>query len=317
MMRSFVFCCLAVSCQSIDLLSDPSLGFSFTQSVGGILQAAQVGLSRAEHHQEKAVKRVRKEADNLLLNEGHAFGELLGVYSMELQFADRNLSNAVNASRMAIAAADAATPPDQANQWRGPLVDAKSNAKVAMDVAATAVRSTERHGKSLLRQAKTTAELTLDNHADDLSHHVGDLSGSVDAAKAKLESTLERISSQNLPANGTVMVDSKAKKDNIIARFTEVETFIKSAQAASQAKIAAAKDKVDVGIAKADRELAAKVEDMVMKLVGQEHTELQKLRGKLTATAISKLRGAKTSMPKQQVVHASSTSGEKKLKAAS
>jgi len=311
MMRSFVLLCLSVSCQSIDLLSD-----SFTQSVGGILQAAQVGLSRAEQHEEKAVMRVRKETDDLLLNEGTAIGELLGAYSMELQCAIRNLSNAVNASGMAIAAADAATPPDQAHQWRGPLVDAISNAKVAIDVAATAVHSTEHHGKSLLRQAKATAELTLDKHADELSHHIGDLSASLDAAKAKLESILERISSQNLSANVTVVVDSNAKKDDIITRMTEVETFIKSAQAASQAKIAAAKDKLDVGIAKADKEVAAKAEDMIMKLVGQEHTELQKLRGKLTATAISKLRGAKTSVPKQQVVHPSKTSGEKKLMAA-
>lgn len=256
------------------------------------------------------MQRVRKETDDSLLNEGQALGELLGTYSMELQFAARNLSNAVNVSRIAFAAADADTPPDQASQWSGPLVDAKSNAKVAMDVAATAVRNTERHGKSLLRQAKTTAELALDNHADELSLHVGDLSGSVDAAKAKLESTLEKTSSQNSPANGTAVVDSKAKKDNIIARMIEVETFIKSAQAVSQAKIAAAKDKVDVGIAKADKELAMKVEDMVTKLKGQEHTELQKLRGKLTATAISKLPGAKTPVPKR-VVHSSKTGGQK------
>jgi len=315
MMRSFLLCCLAVSCQSIDLFSVPSLGVSFTQSVGRILQAAQVGLSRAEHHQEKAVERVRKETDSLLLNEGQALGVLLGAYSLELQFAVRNISNAVNASRVAFATADAATPPDQANQWSGPLVDVKSDAQVAMDGAATAMRDTERHSKSLLRQAKSTAELALENHAEELSRHTGDLSGSVDAAKAKLETTLERISTQNFPANATVVVDSKAKKDDTIARMTEVETFIKSAQAVSQAKIAAAKDKVDVGIAKADKELAGKVGDMVMKLVGQEHTELQKLRGNLAPTAISKLHDARKSVPKR-AVHPYKTGGEKKLKAA-
>jgi len=316
MMRSFVLCCLAASCQSINLLADPSQAASFTQSVQGIMEAAQVGLSRAEHNQEKAVKRARKEIDGILLNEGQALGEMLGAYSMELQLAERNMSSAVNASHVAFAAADAATPPDQAKQWSGPLVDARAKATVEMDAAATAARSTERHDKGLLRQAKATAETALENHADELSHHLGDLSSSVDAAKAKLDSTLETIASQNLPANGTLVVNSKAKKDDITARMTEVANVIKSAQASSQANIAAAKDKVDVRIAKADKELATKVADMVMKLVGQEHAELQKLRSPLTATAVSKLRGAKATMPKHREVHASKTITEKKLKAA-
>jgi len=316
MVRSFVLCSLVASCQSINLLADPSLAASFTQNVQGIIQAAQMGLARAEHHQEKAVKRARKETDNFLLNKGQALGELLGTYSMELQLAVRNLSNVVNASRVAAAAADASTPPDQANQWSGPLVDAKARAEVTMTAAATAARSAERHNKGLMREAKAAAEMALENHADELSHHVGDLSSSVDAAKAKMDSTLETITSQNLPANGKIVVSSKAKKDDITARMAEVANFVKSAQAASQAKIAAAKEKVDVGVAKADKEIAIKVADMVMKLVGQEHAELQKLRGPVTAKAISNLRGAKPSVPKRQEVHPSKKIAEQKLKAA-
>jgi len=274
-----------------------------------------VGLSRAEHQEEKAVRRVHKETDIFLLNEGQALGEMLGAYSMELQLAVRNLSNAVNASRVAFAAANAATPADQANQWSGPLVDAKANTEVEMDAAATAARSAVLHDKSLLRQAKATAETALENHADELSQHIGDLSGSVDAAKEKLESTLETIASQNLPVTGTVVVSSKVKKDDIVARMTEVANFVKSAQASSQANITAAKDKIDLNIAKADKELAAKVADMVTKLVGQEQTALQKLRGPLTDMAVSKLRGAKAIVPKQQEVHSSKTIAEKKLKA--
>jgi len=243
-------------------------------------------------------------------------GELLGAYSMELQLAVRNLSNAVNASRIAFAAANAATPADQANQWSGPLVDAKANTEVEMDAAATAARSAVLHDKSLLRQAKATAETALENHADELSQHIGDLSGSVDAAKEKLESTLDTIAIQNLPVvNGAVVVSSKVKKDDIVARMTEVANFVKSAQASSQAKITAAKDRIDLNIAKADKELAAKVADMVTKLVGQEQTALQKLRGPLTDMAVSKLRGAKAIVPKQQEVHSSKTIAEKKLKA--
>jgi len=311
-----VLCCLVAGCQSINLLADPGIAASFTQSVQGIIEAAQVGLSRAEHHQEKAVKHAHKEMDNVLSSKGQALGELLGAYSMEMQLAVHNLSNAVNASRIALAAADAATPPDQANQWSGPLVDAKSSAEVAVNAAATAARSIERHDRSLLRRAKTAAEMALENHADELSHRIGDVSSSVDAAKAKLESTMEKIASQNLPANGTLAVNSKAKKGDITARMTEVANFIKSAQAASQAKIAAATNKVDGGIAKADKELAAKIEDMVLKLVKQQHAELQKLRSPVTATALSKLQDAKPSLTKKQEVHRSKTIGEKTPKAA-
>jgi len=258
-----------------------------------------MGLARAEHHQEKHVKRARKETDKFMLSAGEAFGELLGAYSMDLQLAVRNLTNAVNASRIALAAADAATPADQKMQWSGPLVDAKAAAEVAVDGAATAVRSIERHDKGLMREATSTAKTALENHVDELSHRVGDLSGSVDAAKAKLDSTFETMTSQNLPTNGGVVLVSKAKKDDIAARMTEVAKFVKSAQAASQASIATAKNKLDRGIAKADKDLAAKIESMVMKLVAQEHAEIQKLRGPVTATALSKLAGAKPPMPKQ------------------
>jgi len=317
MMRGVVLCCLAANCHSINLLADADpIAASFTQSVQGIIEATQVGLSRAERHQEKAVKRAREEMDTFLSSEGQALGELLGAYSMEMQLAVRNLSSAVNASRIALAAADAATPPDQADQFTGPLVDAKAKAEVAVNAAATAARSIERHDKGLLRQAKTAAETALENHADELSRHTGDLSSSVDAAKAKLESTLETIASQNLPANGTIAVNSKAKKDDITARMSEVANFVKSAQAASQAKITASQTRVDRGIANADKELAAKISDMTAKLANQQHTELQKLRGPVASSALSNLDGAKSSMPKQKQVHPSKTIGDKKLKAA-
>jgi len=229
-------------------------------------------------------------------------GELLGTYSLTLQQANHDLSAAVNASNDAIASADAATPPDQAKSWSGPLVEAKASAQVQVEVAANAARSNTRHEKTLLREAKSTAEMALENHAEELSHRVGDMSGSVDAAKAKLESTMDAIIKPGLPLNGTAVVHSTAKKEDIVARMAEVANFVKSAQAASQAKIGAAKNKADAGIAKADKELASKVKDMVMKLVVQEHAELQKLRGPFVAetSGLSKLRGAKKNAPQKQ-----------------
>ena len=315
-MRGIVLSCLAASCQASVLLSDPNLAASFSQSVGGILQAAQVGLSRAERHQEKAVQRARADTGRALMSEAQGMGELLATFSLTLQQANRDLLSAVNFSNAAIASADVATPPDQAHSWSGPLVEAKADAQSQVEQAATAARSNARHDKALLREAKSAAQMALEDHAEELSRRVGDMSSSVDAAKAKLESTMEAATESALPLNGTAVFHSTAKKEDVIARMAEVANFVKSAQASSQAKIAAAKDKVDVGVAKADKEIAMKVADMVMKLVGQEHTELQKLRGKLTATAISKLRGAKATMPKHREVHASKTITEKKLKAA-
>jgi len=317
-MRGIVFCLFAATCQATFLLSetlsDPNLAASFSQSVGGILQAAQAGLSRAERHQEKAVQRVRKDIETTLMSKAQTMGELLGSFSLALQQANQDLLSAVNASKAAIKSADAATPPDHAHDWTGPVVEAKSNAEVGVEVAVTDARNGARHSRTLVREAKSTAEMALEDHAEELSRRVGDVTSSVDAAKAKLETTMDAVLAPGLPTNGTTAVHSTAKKDDVVARMAEVANFIKAAQASSKAKIATAKNKVDAGIAKADKELATKVKDMVMNLVAKEHTELQKLHAQAAkAGGFDKLRGAKKSATHERASVVSKPASAKKV----
>jgi len=260
---------------------------SFAQVLGGVLQAAQLGLKRAEKQQEKAVQRVREVAQEVLSHKAQTMGAVVGEYAVELQQAALDLEAVVNSSQKVI---DAATASDHSNAAFGPEVESRSKATVAVEVASRSVRSARRQYEHLVQQAQGDAEQALEDSADTLSRRVGDMTPELNQAKASLKSAVE----QGQVATGKSHIDrvnSTPSKGDVVARMQALGAYVKSAQAASKARVAKAKATVDASIAKADKEMAAKVKDMMADLTATEQAEVSGLKAPRNSKA-TQMRGS-------------------------
>jgi len=274
-------------CQAAALNADPHA--SFAQVLGGVLQAAQLGVKRAERQQEKAVEHVRQAAQEFFLHEAQTMGAFVNKYAFELQQAALDLEVAMNSSRKVL---DAATAADHSNAFAGPEVESRSKVIVALESAARSVRSARRQFDHLVDQAQGDAEQSLEDSADTLGRRVGDMTPVLDQAKASLQSAVEQREAATAKWHSDDKANSTSSKGDAVSRMQALAAYVKSAQAANKARTAAAKETVDASIAKADKQLAAKVKEMIADLMAAEQAEIRDLRGPLTFS-VKLLRGPK------------------------
>ena len=146
-----------------------------------------------------------------------------------------------------------------------------------------------------MEQAQRSAELSLEDNADALSRRVGDMSTIVDQAKTNLQDIVEnREARKAAPSNSSSSIaamNSTLSKADMVSRMKALAAYIKSAQAEGKARMAAAGQNVTTNIAKADKELAAKVKEMVANLVASEQVAINGLKAPLESK-VAKLRGS-------------------------
>jgi hypothetical protein len=280
-----------LACHAVTLQTDDPRE-SFTQTLGGVLQAAQLGLKKAENQQEKAVQQVRQQAQDVISSEALSMGEAVGQYFLQLEQVAQDLEAQVNSSRKVLDAAEAA---DHSNAFAGPEVESRSKVSVQLEVAARLVRSTRRQQEHLVEQAQRSAELSLEDNADTLSRRVGDLSTIVDQAKTSLQDIVENREARKVaPSNSSsssTTTNSTPSKADMVSRMNALAAYVKSAQAASKARLAASGQNVTTSIANADKELAAKVKEMAANLVASEQVAINGLKTPLETKA-AQLRGS-------------------------
>jgi len=278
-----------LACHAVSVKSDDPRA-SFTQVLGGVLQAAQLGLKHAERQQEKAVQKARQQAQDLLSDEAQSMGEAVGQYSMQLQQLAQDLEAVVNSSQKVL---DAAAAADHSNAWAGPEVESRSKVSVQLDGAARLARKARRQQEHLVEQAQRSAELSLEDNADTLSRRVGDMTNEVDQAKTTLKDIVEnREARAAAPSNlnSSTVASSLPAKADMVARMKALAAYVKSAQAAGKARMAAAGQNVTASIASADKELATKIKDMVANLAASEQAAIKGLKAPLD-NKVAQLRG--------------------------
>jgi len=216
-------------------------------------------------------------------------GAFVNKYAFELQQAALDLEVAMNSSRKVL---DAATAADHSNAFAGPEVESRSKVIVALESAARSVRSARRQFDHLVDQAQGDAEQSLEDSADTLGRRVGDMTPVLDQAKASLQSAVEQREAATAKWHSDDKANSTSSKGDAVSRMQALAAYVKSAQAANKARTAAAKETVDASIAKADKQLAAKVKEMIADLMAAEQAEIRDLRGPLTFS-VKLLRGPK------------------------
>jgi len=302
-----------LSCHAFKAV-DPA---SFTQNLGGILQAAQLGLKRAEKQQEKAVQKVRQQAQDLFSSEAQSMGEEVGQYSKQLQRVAQDLEAVVNSSQKLL---DAAAAADHSNAWAGPEAESRSKVSAQLLVAGRLVRKAKRQREELVQNAQRSAELSLEDNADTLSRKVGDMSSLVDQAKTYLQDIIENRearedglgktstssgSSSSSGSSTSKVTNSTLSQADVVSRMNALAAYVKSEQAKGKARMATAGQNITTSIAKADKELAAKVKDMIANLLASEQVALNRLKEPLK-TNVAKLRGS-TKAKKQKAAKTPTT----------
>jgi len=289
-----IYCFAILACHAVTFKTDDPRE-SFTQTLGGVLQAAQLGLKHAENQQERAVQQARQQAQDVISHEAQLMGEAVGQYSKQLQQVALDLETVMNSSRKVL---DAAAAADHSNAWAGPEVESRSKVSVQLEVAARLVRSARRQREHLVQQVQRSAELSLEDNADILSRRVGDMSTIVDQAKTNLQDVIENRKARVAPSNSSSSISSSSKamnstpsQANMVSRMNALAAYVKSAQAEGKARMAATGQNVTTNIAKADKELAAKVKEMVANLVASEQVAINGLKAPLE-TKVAKLRGS-------------------------
>jgi len=172
------------------------------------------------------------------------------------------------------------------------------------------LRIAKRQREELVRNAQRSAELSLEDNADVLSRRVGDMSTVVDQAKTYLKDIIENREAREVApgkasSSNSTVTNSTPSKADVVSRMKALAAYVKSAKAEGQARMDAAGQNITTNIAKADKELAANVKDMIAHLMASEQVALNGLQAPLK-TKVEKLRGS-TNAKKQKAAKTPAT----------
>merc|ERR1719162_1523193 len=109
-------------------------------------------LSLAERHHKKVVKKVRKEAEDLLNIEATEEGQYFNGYSHELAEATEALQSAVDEAKVGIAKSE--SKPSSPNDWKDPEVEQRAKLSAQVASAERTIKRDNRRHERALREAE-------------------------------------------------------------------------------------------------------------------------------------------------------------------
>lgn len=248
------------------------------QSLGSLLQAAQMNLARAQAHHDKAVAEARKEAEALFSTKANMLGKTIAGYGEELRVAQQGLEHAAAASKATVAAVEAAL----GNlSWAGEEVQEKDALSAKAEVAASEARKLGRRRGHLVHDAQTEIETMLADEAEGLSRKVGDLSEVADKAKASLEAVVgEAPAAAGAAANSTGNVSGvgNATAASRVAAMRAEKKSLEALVAETRERVSGAEKRMGEAMHNATEETAASAKAIAARVDAAQRDETKSLR---------------------------------------
>lgn len=217
-----------LSAHQIDL--DQLLGGSGHQNGGGdaaavqeqlsnVLAAGNALLKEAEHQHAKALKKVRRSSATDMTAQATKLGSSVASYSEDLTKAETKFNTTLNEIRLELTKVDAGTS-----------VSAKAVVNAQLGSAKRHLKHNLRMHASLVQQAQTKAEESLENEADTLTAMwLGDMSQPLGEAK----DVLEAAAANSITAQVADVVKSGSKQQRsttarMEAKLADAEKTVKA-----------------------------------------------------------------------------------------
>lgn len=232
------------------------------QQLSTMMSQANDRLAKAEKHHQQVVDDTRNDILEDFDSTAGGLASVVTDFEASLISVESRMEAQINASKAGIA--QAAKAPG-AGDWEGPAFTQKAKLNAQISAAERYLRKLKRGRVSQVHSAQGRAEEPLEDEEQRLGLVVGDLSKDMDAAKEKIEDTLDLLETSGnmtrdavkaLPAMKTMSLAKTPKEEQ-----GQLELLAKNLQAAMKESAAAvdkAKKTMDAALAKASKAQAAK-----------------------------------------------------------
>lgn len=255
-----------------------------------MMSKANDRLAKAEAHHQKVVDEARSDILEDFDATAGGLAAAVTTFETSLISIETKLESAINASKAGIA--QAAKAPGSGD-WEGPAFTQKAKLNAQISAAERVLRKMKRQRTSQVHSGQNHAEEPLEDETQRLGLLVGDLSQDMDAAKEKIEDTVDLLETSGnmtrdafkaLPPRKALPLAKTIKEES-----SQLELLQKSLQSAvkeSQAAAELATKTMNAALDKASKDQAAKAEKIAKDLKSSQKQEV----GSVASVALPKLK---------------------------